>query len=360
MVRGRNQLFFSIQDAKHFLCVMLETALSDRNVTRIHIILNGNEEIKNITKSLMEAAKQGIKVFVSIAKDLCFDSLEDMNLLESLKKSGCFVRSSVSDWNVHANLCVITRVENGEEFYQTFLATYNFEELSEHQDLGIAYLTELDDIGYEARSFFAALFAGEYLKCPYHLLVSPKGYRRTLLQCIKKEKKRALKGKDAYIGLKIRELSDEKLVKALASANASGVQIEISLNAAEDASRLYLFGKGKRCRAFIGSADGTKESLKHQIEVGIPIYEEDLKDELVHYFKGYIKENIKSMSYPYNNNMSILAMLSQIESESGGQEDGSNLTAVVRARKRQGRDPISSRGGWSKSYRPRRSYGRRA
>jgi polyphosphate kinase len=58
--------------------------------------------------------------------------------------------------------------------------------------------------------------------------------------------------------------------------------------------RLFIFGNNGDPKVFISSADWMTRNLDYRVEVGCPIYQEDIKQELVDTFEISWRDNIKA------------------------------------------------------------------
>lgn len=124
-------------------------------------------------------------------------------------------------------------------------------------------------------------------------------------------------GKQAKMILSMNALTDEKLIKKLYKAAASGVDIQMlirSIFCAESSqeklvkpiraisivdrylehSRIWLFHHGGEEDIYISSADWMIRNLDYRIEVAVPIMDEAIKDELKHILKIKLSDTVKA------------------------------------------------------------------
>jgi polyphosphate kinase len=129
-----------------------------------------------------------------------------------------------------------------------------------------------------------------------HLLVSPFNSRRQFMAMFQKEKE---KGKDGYVLIKLNHLTDPKIIKKLYDLADAGVQMDFIVRTTYamkphkniraisildrylEHQRVYIFGKGKERRIYLGSADLMERNLDWRVEVAFPILDEGIK-ELIH------------------------------------------------------------------------------
>ena len=58
--------------------------------------------------------------------------------------------------------------------------------------------------------------------------------------------------------------------------------------------RLFIFGNQGEPKVYISSADWMTRNLDYRVEVGCPIYDEDVKQELIDTFEISWKDNVKA------------------------------------------------------------------
>ena len=123
--------------------------------------------------------------------------------------------------------------------------------------------------------------------------------------------------KNAYIGIKINSLTDKVIIDKLVEASCAGVRIELCVRGIcclvpgirgltdnikivsivgrfLEHSRIYIFGNpsaqdgsagvSRDCRIFIGSADFMTRNTERRVEVAVPVFDDDIKNRLVHIF----------------------------------------------------------------------------
>ena len=122
--------------------------------------------------------------------------------------------------------------------------------------------------------------------------------------------------KPAYIKLKMNSLSDTKIIDKLYDASRAGVKIQLivrgicsiipgikgmseNIEAISivdnylEHSRVYIFGNDDHPEVFISSADLMTRNLDARVEVTCPIYDEEIKKELIDTFDMGWNGNVK-------------------------------------------------------------------
>jgi polyphosphate kinase len=149
------------------------------------------------------------------------------------------------------------------------------------------------------------------------LSVSPVNSRRKLLGLIQNEIKFAKKGMPAKIQLKNNNLVDNKLIDKLYEASNAGVKVELIIRGVcclmpkvKDKSmnieaisivdrylehaRMMIFANGGDPLYYISSADWMERNLDKRIEVGTPIFDVDIQQELAAIFKMQWNDSVKA------------------------------------------------------------------
>ena len=136
------------------------------------------------------------------------------------------------------------------------------------------------------------------------LLVSPNSMKNRLLRLFDTEIKNAKEGKEAWVKMKINHITDIDMVSKIYEASQAGVKIDIVLRGNcslvpgipgvsdnihivgiidryLEHSRILIFCNGGRRKFFLGSADWMPRNLENRIEVMTPVYDDDIKADLL-------------------------------------------------------------------------------
>jgi polyphosphate kinase len=127
----------------------------------------------------------------------------------------------------------------------------------------------------------------------------------------------ALQGKDAWIMVKLNNLSDKDMISKLYRASRAGVKIrmvvrsicslipgvsEMSDNIEAvsivgrflEHSRIIVFCNGGDEQYYISSADWMPRNLDARIEVAMPVYDPAIRRELKHILQTQLQDNVKA------------------------------------------------------------------
>ena len=150
-----------------------------------------------------------------------------------------------------------------------------------------------------------------------HLLISPFTTASGLKKRIEREITLAKEGKNALIRIKINNLTNLDMVKALYTASQAGVQIRMIVRGicclvpgvkgfSENIEvisvvdrflehpRMIIFENDGNRDIFISSSDWMTRNLDNRVEVSCPIYDKAIQQELVDTFELSWNDNVKS------------------------------------------------------------------
>ena len=145
---------------------------------------------------------------------------------------------------------------------------------------------------------------------------------------IDREIEHAKAGEPAYIGLKMNSLTDKKIMEKLIKASKAGVKIDMVIRGIcclipgvkgytenitvksivgryLEHSRIYIFGTKGREKVYIASADFMTRNTLRRVEVAVPIYNTDIKMQLIEMFITMLSDNVKAREEDHNGNYKI-------------------------------------------------------
>ncbi len=309
-------LFFPYNPFDHFIDLLREASI-DPYVTSIQVTLYRLARNSSVINALMNAARNGKQVTTVVELQARFD--EEANILwgNKLLNEGVKVIYGVPGLKVHSKLCLITREKN--EVIQRYAAvgTGNFNEQTARVYTDHLLLTSNKKITNEvvkAFNFFVANYRKDKF---YHLLLSPFGLRNKLLMLIENEIRNAKAGREAWINIKINNLTDEEIIGKLYKASCAGVRIRlivrgmlslvpglkgVSENITArgivdrflEHSRFMIFCNGGNELVYITSADLMPRNLDRRIEVSCPIFDEAIRKEITDVFEIQWNDNVKA------------------------------------------------------------------
>ncbi|TYP75077.1 polyphosphate kinase 1 [Aquimarina intermedia] len=295
----------------------LREAAIDPKVKTIKITIYRLASISHIASSLINAVKNGKTVTVQIELQARFDEEANIKYAEQMQREGVKLIFGVPGLKVHCKTCVIEREEEGKLKRYGFISTGNFNESTARIYTDYTLFTTNEEILKEANKVFK-FFEINYKVTRYkHLLVSPHYTRSSLMNMINVEIANSKAGKPNGIKLKLNSLSDYDMIDKLYEASCAGVKIDLIVrgicslipgipNMSENIRaisvidkflehpRLYVFENGGNKKVYISSADWMTRNLDRRVEISCPIYDEDIKQELLETFQICWNDNVKA------------------------------------------------------------------
>ena len=299
-----------------YLIKFLREAALDPKVVSIKITLYRLAKNSQIISSLINAAKNGKKVTVQIELQARFDEASNISYAEQMQTEGINLIFGVKGLKVHSKICVIERMEEKKVRRYGFISTGNFNESTAKIYTDVTLFTSHQQILKDADKVFD-FFEVNYRVHRYkHLIISPHYTRNKFYKLIDREIMHALSGKETYIKLKMNSLSDTRMIDKLYDASRAGVKIQLiirgicclipgvkgmseNIEAVSivdnflEHSRVFIFGNNDKPEVFISSADFMTRNIDARVEVTCPIYDENIKSELIESFNVGWKGNVK-------------------------------------------------------------------
>ena len=300
----------------NYVVKFLREAALDPKVTSIKITLYRLAKNSQIISSLINAAKNGKQVTVQIELQARFDETSNINYAEIMQAEGIKLIFGVKGLKVHSKICVVERMENKKIKRYGFVSTGNFNESTAKIYTDVTLLTSHSRIMKEASKVFE-FFEVNYKIYRYKdLIVSPHYTRNKLVKLIDGEIAKALNDQPAMIRLKMNSLSDYKMIDKLYDASRAGVKVQLIVRGIcclipgvpglsdhieaisivdnfLEHSRIYIFGTDDDAKVYISSADIMTRNIDERVEVTCPIYDEEIKQELIDTFDIYWNGNVK-------------------------------------------------------------------
>lgn len=316
-IKKKDYLLYAPYQSFSYIIKFLREAALDPKVASIKITLYRLAKNSQIVSSLINAAKNGKKVTVQIELQARFDEESNISYSEQMQTEGIQLIFGVKGLKVHSKICVIERVEEGKVKRYGFISTGNFNENSAKVYTDVTLFTSNNEILKDAAKIFDFFDVNYRVHRYKHLIVSPHYTRSRFNKLIEREILNAISGKEAYIKLKMNSISDFKMTDKLYEASKAGVKIQLIIRGIcclipgvkglsenieaisivdnyLEHSRIYIFANDGNPDVFISSADFMTRNLDARVEVTCPIYDEDIKKELIETFEIGWKANVKA------------------------------------------------------------------
>lgn len=293
---------------------LLQEAAVSHNVKSIKITLYRVAEDSKIINALIGAAKNGKKVTAVVELMARFDESSNIHWARRMQDAGINVVFGLEGLKVHSKLILIN-MKHGRNI--CVVGTGNFHEGNAKVYTDYFLMTADTRISRDVQQVF------DFIRRPYtvpqfkHLLVSPNDMRDPLIRLIDNEIATAHKGKKAYIKIKINHITDRRMVSKLYEASRAGVDVQLLvrgncslvtgfpgysenikatgiIDRYLEHSRLFLFHAGGKDKVFLGSADMMPRNLDSRIEVITPVYDPDVKRDVINTIETGLRDNVSS------------------------------------------------------------------
>ncbi len=300
-----------------YVIKFLREAALDPKVKTIKITVYRLASNSQVAASLINAVKNGKQVTVQIELQARFDEQANIEYAEQLQAEGVKLIFGVPGLKVHSKICVIEREEEDKMKRYGFISTGNFSEATANIYTDYTLFTAHEAILKELNKVFK-FFETTYKINKYkHLIVSPHYTKRIFIKLINNEIEAAKMGKDAFIKLKMNSFTSYKMVDKLYEASRAGVKIQLIVRGicclipgvpgmSENIEaisivdkflehpRVFIFGNDGTPKVYISSADWMSRNLDYRVEVGCPIYDEEVKKEILETFDISWHDNVKA------------------------------------------------------------------
>lgn len=321
-------------------------AAIDPTTTEIYTTLYRVAKDSKIASALISAAKNGKKVMVLVELKARFDEENNILWAKKMKAAGVQVLYSVVALKVHAKITLVKRSVNGRTQFSGLISTGNFNERTATTYTDHILITAHKGILREMDLLF--IFLAKRVKPSpefnirfKHLLVAQFNLLDTFIALIAREMEQAKNGFAASITIKINNLEETVLINKLYEASNCGVKIHLIVRSIcclvpgiigqsenikvtrvvdryLEHSRVFVFNNGGQPEVFMGSADWMERNIYRRIEVCIPIYDQDIKKELLTILNFTATDNVQAVEIDKHlNNMVVkegdVAVHSQLE-----------------------------------------------
>lgn len=337
-IAKKDYLVYTPYHTFSYIVKFLREAALDPQVKTIKITIYRLAQISHVASSLINAAKNGKKVIVSIELRARFDEAANINYAEQMQDEGIKMLFGVTGLKVHCKMCVIEREEDDKMVRYGFVSTGNFNESTAKIYTDFTLMTADAKILKDLNKVFDFFEVNYKVNRYKHIITSPHYTKSKFFALIDKEITSAKNGKPAYIKLKMNSISSYKMIDKLYEASRAGVKIQMIVRGLcclvpgvkgmsenieiisivdkfLEHTRLYIFANQNDPKIYISSADWMTRNIDTRVEVSCPIYDEDIKRELKHLFDICWNDNVKARiinetqdnTYRRNNNPKVRA-----------------------------------------------------
>ncbi|UBV42087.1 polyphosphate kinase 1 [Deinococcus taeanensis] len=274
----------------------LEEASRDPQVLAIKQTLYRTGDDPRLLGALRTAAENGKQVVALIELKARFDEQRNISWARKLERAGAHVVYGVAGLKTHAKVTLIVRREEGGLRRYVHIGTGNYNAKTARLYTDLSLLSADPDLGADVAELFNHLTgyaAAEYT----HLLVAPDTARRGFETLLEREAAHARDGEDAWVRVKLNQLTDPGMIEALYRAAREGVRVELIIRGVcclrpgvpglsqsirvrsllgryLEHARVFAFGNGGSPEVYFGSADWMSRNLDRRVEVIAPVLDD--------------------------------------------------------------------------------------
>jgi polyphosphate kinase len=298
-------------------------AAIDADVEEIYVTLYRIASDSRIANALISAAKNGKKVTVFVELKARFDEANNIRWAKKMKAAGVKIIYSIPSLKVHAKVALVKRKKGERVSYFGLLATGNLNENTARFYTDHVLLTTHHEMLRETELLFIFLAAtknagtSDFIQFN-HLLVAQFNLQKCFLDLIDREILYAKQGLPAGIIIKLNNLEEKVLINKLYEASCAGVKISLIVRTicclipgVKDISenititrivdrylehgRIFIFHNNGNEELYLGSADWMNRNIYHRIEVCFPVYDEEIKKEIIEMIKLQLQDNVQAV-----------------------------------------------------------------
>lgn len=312
-------LHFPYQSFDYLLRFLMQAAF-DPKVLEIKVTQYRVAENSAVINSLISAAKNGKKVTVFVELKARFDEENNYLSSELMQQAGVKIIYSLPGLKVHAKLAYIRKRSNDPDEPikgYAYLGTGNFNEKTAriYSDKGL--LTSNRDIIVEIDEVFKILEGKGQSKVFQHLLVAQFNMIPEINAMIDREINHVQNGGKGRIVIKLNSLEDKSMINSLYRASEAGVEIDLIIrgicclipnqefskniritrivDSYLEHSRIWYFYNMGEENLYLTSADWMSRNLHRRIEVAFPIFDAQIKREIIDILKIQLADNVSAV-----------------------------------------------------------------
>lgn len=309
-------LSFPFHSTKPFVDLLYEAG-DDPSVVSIKISLYRLANHSKIASALAHAAEKGKEVLCVLELRARFDEQNNIDYATMLEEAGCTVIYGLSDYKIHAKLCLITRKIHNQIQYITQVGTGNYNEKTSELYTDLSFISTDPKMGKDATRVFQALCVGEVVESTERLWVAPNCFESNVLRYIQEQIDLARSGGEGYVFIKVNSLNDMEIMEKLIEASQAGVKVEMVIRGIcclcpgipgytdniriksivgryLEHSRIFIFGTGEQQRIFMGSGDLLNRNTRRRVEVFAEVRDGDPRREILHLVDAIRMDNQNS------------------------------------------------------------------
>jgi polyphosphate kinase len=303
------------QPFEHYLRFLRE-ATADPTVKEIKTTQYRVSDHSVVVNSLIAAVENGKKVTVFVELKARFDEEANLKYANEMTKAGIRIIYSIPKLKVHAKIALVIRKKGSKIGDQAYLGTGNFNEKTARLYCDHGLFTSNPEVVKEVKDLYKHLENQNTRPNFKHIMVPNFNMVPFFLQLINQEICNVKDGKIGYILLKMNGLQDGEMVDNLYRASEAGVKIDLIIRGVctlrpgqpysknirviriidryLEHARVFVFLNNGDHKVFMGSADWMKRNLRRRVECVFPVYDTELKKELLDILNIQLSDNVKA------------------------------------------------------------------
>ncbi|MGM5469711.1 polyphosphate kinase 1 [Flavobacteriaceae bacterium LMO-SS05] len=316
VIDAKNQLLHFPYHSYHYVLQFFNQAAIDSHVTEIKVTLYRISTESLIANALISAAKNRKKVTVFVEVKARFDENNNLHWANEMKKAGIKIMYSLPNLKVHAKIALITRKMDQIITQYAYLSTGNFNESTATIYADHGFFSSEKKYTNNIKKVFQFLETKKKSQTIATLLVAGFNMKERIMSQIDNEIENHIAGKSSGIFLKVNGIDEKDIINKLYEASQKGVKITLIVRGicsllpgvktiSENISafrivdmylehaRIYKFNNAGKESIFLSSADMMNRNLNKRIEVGFPIEDEVLKQEINQIIQFQLDDNTK-------------------------------------------------------------------
>jgi len=303
------------QPFEHYLRFLREAAV-DPTVKEIKATQYRVSDHSVVVNSLIAAVENGKKVTVFVELKARFDEEANLKYANEMTKAGIRIIYSIPKLKVHAKIALVIRKKGSKFGDQAYLGTGNFNEKTARLYCDHGLFTSNPEVVKEVKDLYKHLENQKIRPKFKHILVPGFNMVPFFLKLIDQEICHVKNGHIGYILLKMNGLQDGEMVDNLYRASEAGVKIDLIVRGVctlkpgqpfsknirvirivdryLEHARVFVFQNNGDHQVYMGSADWMKRNLRRRVECIFPVYDPELKKELLDILNIQLSDNVKA------------------------------------------------------------------
>jgi len=282
----------------------MEQAVADPNVLAIKQTVYRTSDESPLVPALIESAEAGKQSVCLVELKARFDEQTNVGWARSLERAGVHVVYGHPALKTHAKCVLVVRREGDRVRNYVHIGTGNYHSSTARLYTDFGLFTVDEQIGDDVAELFNYLTGFARPTGFNKVLIAPAHLRDAILEEIEQTVAAHSEESPSRIRMKMNSLVDERCIRALYKASIAGVQVDLNVRGIcclrpelpgvsdnirvvsvvgrlLEHSRVFSFEHSGAKRVFIASADLMPRNLDARVELGVPIEDPTLRDEVL-------------------------------------------------------------------------------